>query len=224
MRDDIAAQLRLDNAARFIHQFRRTNIGVGWWSTQSPASAPPSSSTCSRRPSGGPRSSMPRHAAMREARQRAEETPAPPRYHAGLGADVHAIAYRPPSSAASSASSRRSRSGWASTDRRAHRRPYRAAVVRQGYYQEIGRAGRNSKPSRAVLLHSFVDTRRTSSSSSATIPTSTSSSRRWRRRSPPPARTRRPRKRSPRGEGEDGDRAEALEAGIHGADPDWRRA
>ena len=159
VQDDIAAQLRLDNAARFIHGFRRTNIGVEVVERnpgERAAIVVDLLSKAERRPAivYAPTRSDAEKLASELKKLRAAA------YHAGLGADVRdrvqaaflggkldvivaTIAFG---------------MGIDKPDVRTVVHTALPSSV-EGYYQEIGRAGRDGKPSRAVLLHSFVDTK-----------------------------------------------------------------
>ncbi len=160
VQDDIAEQLGLSRPSRFIHGFRRANIAV------EVAEAPPSR----------------RAEIVREVLKDAARRPAivytPTRREATalaseLKADTRAVAYH---------------AGMPARDRDDVQRRFlesRADVIVatiafgmgidkpdvrtvihtglpgsvEGYYQEIGRAGRDGLPSRAILLHSYGDTR-----------------------------------------------------------------
>jgi DNA topoisomerase-3 len=160
VQDDIARELRLASSSRFIHGFRRVNIGV---------------EVVERSP--GQRAEVVRRLLAAEA-QRPAIVYAPTRkeaevladdlkkrlpaaaYHAGLGAgvrdDVQAafLAGRIEVIVATTAFGM----GIDKADVRTVIHTALPATL-EGYYQEIGRAGRDGAPSRAVLLHSFVDTR-----------------------------------------------------------------
>ncbi len=160
VQDDIKAQLGLTGDARFIHGFRRTNIAV------EVLEAPPS------------RRAELVLAALADPAHRPAIVYAPTRREAAaLAADlqshVRAVAYH---------------AGLASKERDEVQRRFlggRAEVIVatiafgmgidkpdvrtvihtglpgsvEGYYQEIGRAGRDGLPSKAILLHSYGDTR-----------------------------------------------------------------
>jgi len=160
VQDDIAAQLGLTGNARFIHGFRRTNIAV------EVVEAPPS------------RRAELVLAALADPSQRPAIVYAPTRREAAslaaeLQSRMRAGAYH---------------AGLASRERDEVQRRFlesRAEVIVatiafgmgidkpdvrtvihtglpgsvEGYYQEIGRAGRDGLPSRAILLHSYGDTR-----------------------------------------------------------------
>lgn len=160
VQDDIAEQLGLSRPSRFIHGFRRANIAV------EVAEAPPSRrAEIVRQVLKDParRPAIVYTPTRREATALASE----------LKAEVRAVAYH---------------AGMTARDRDDVQRRFlesRADVIVatiafgmgidkpdvrtvihtglpgsvEGYYQEIGRAGRDGLPSRAILLHSYGDTR-----------------------------------------------------------------
>ena len=155
---DIVQQLGLGNERRFIHGFRRTNLAIEVVEAPRPGRAAIVSALLAdqeRRPAI--LYSPTRKDAEALAETLNKQFPAAA-YHAGLPAAsrdqvqsrflggslevvVATIAFG------------------MGVDKADVRTVVHLALPRtvEGYYQEIGRAGRDGKPSRAVLLHSFVD-------------------------------------------------------------------
>jgi DNA topoisomerase-3 len=158
VQDDIVSELRLGTPSRFIHGFRRSNIGV---------------EVVERNPSQ--RGDVVR-LLLSEPTRRPAIVYAPTRKEAesladDLGKRFHAAAYhaglRPNVRDDVQSAFLRGKldvivattafgMGIDKADVRTVIHTALPATV-EGYYQEIGRAGRDGAPSRAVLLHSFVD-------------------------------------------------------------------
>jgi len=158
VQDDILEQLGLPAASRFIHGFRRDNLGVEL-SESNP----------------GARTDAVR-AILRDRARRPAIVYAPTRKVAeetadDLRRDFPAVAYH---AGMSSAERDRVQTAFLTgnvevvvatiafgmgIDKADVRTVVHVALPGslEGYYQEIGRAGRDGKPARAVLLHSFVD-------------------------------------------------------------------
>src|ERR1035437_9570762 len=155
---DIAAQLGLIEATHFIHCFRRENIGieiVEALPSQRPSLAREILSAAKRRPA------IVYAPTRKQAESLAEEWAGEFRvasYHAGLDAERR----------------RRVQEGFMAgkldvmvatiafgmgIDKPDVRTVIHTALPGsvEGYYQEIGRAGRDGKPSRAILMHSYGD-------------------------------------------------------------------
>ena len=158
VQDDIVAQLGLKEGARFIHGFRRANIAV---------------EVLERSPGERTEAVV---ALLADASRRPAILYAPTRKHAEslavtLGAPRRAAAYHaglPP--AERDAVQRAFLDGRLDVvvatiafgmgiDKADVRTVIHTALpaTLEGYYQEIGRAGRDGKPSRAILFQSFVD-------------------------------------------------------------------
>ena len=158
VQDDIATQLGLERPLRFIHGFRRTNIGIEVLEV-----GPGGRSAVTRALLADPGRrpaivyAPTRKGAERLARELGKNAAA---YHAGMDADdrgriqarfldgrleviVATIAFG---------------MGIDKPDVRTVLHVGLPGSL-EGYYQEIGRAGRDGEPSRAVLMHSFVDQR-----------------------------------------------------------------
>ena len=160
VQDDIVAQLGLAGCERFIHGFRRTNIAV---------------EVVEKGPADRADAVM---ALLARAERRPAIVYAPTRREAeSLAADLsgvaRAVAYHAGMPSAARASAQRAfldgnievvvatiafGMGIDKPDVRTVIHTALPATL-EGYYQEIGRAGRDAAPSRAVLFHSFVDCR-----------------------------------------------------------------
>ena len=160
VQDDIVTELRLESPARFIHGFRRTNIGVEVVERSPGARAEVVArllSDASRRPA------IVYAPTRKEAEELANALSSGVRaaaYHAGLPAGVRDNVQSAFMNAKLEVIVATTAFGMGidKADVRTVIHTALPATV-EGYYQEIGRAGRDGAPSRAVLLHSFVDTK-----------------------------------------------------------------
>jgi len=157
VQDDIVAQLGLHRAARFIHGFRRTNIAIEVIDRN------PGERAAAIRELLASRARRPAivYAATRKSAEELADALGPRLaavYHAGMGnADRDRV------QAAFLAGEREvivaTTAFGMGIDKADVRTVVHAALPGslEGYYQEIGRAGRDGAPSAAILMHAYVD-------------------------------------------------------------------
>ena len=157
---DILTQLGLQNAQKFIHGFRRSNIAIEVTEVPLPMRTDLISELLkdpARRPA----------IVYAPARKRAEELASQlshicptAAYHAGLPADIRESVQQRFQSGKLQCVVATIAFGMG-IDKADIRTVIHAALpsTLEGYYQEIGRAGRDGQPSRAILMHSYADQR-----------------------------------------------------------------
>ncbi len=160
VQDDIATQLRLTKPQRFIHGFRRTNIAVEVLERN------PSERTPLVREILAPAARRPAivYAPTRKDAEALAKALSPriraAAYHAGLSPDVRDRVQTAFINGKYDVVVATTAFGMG-IDKADVRTVVHTALpaTLEGYYQEIGRAGRDGDPSRAVLLHGFSDTK-----------------------------------------------------------------
>ncbi len=158
VQDDILAQLGMTNAGRFIRGFRRDNLGIEVIECQ-PSQRLPHVLHVLEAPERRPAIVYvpTRKAAEQVAEALSARFRAAP-YHAGLSAEARAQTQAGFQSGAIAVVVATVAFGMG-IDKSDIRTVVHMALpgTIEGYYQEIGRAGRDGKPSRALLLYSFID-------------------------------------------------------------------
>jgi RecQ family ATP-dependent DNA helicase len=157
---DILAQLGLEQAKKFIHGFRRSNLAIEVTEVPMPMRA---SLICELLQDPARRPAIIYAPARKTAETLATElnhvcpTAA---YHAGLAAEVRDSVQQSFLAGKLDCVVATIAFGMG-IDKADVRTVIHAALPStiEGYYQEIGRAGRDGKPSRAVLMHSYADIR-----------------------------------------------------------------
>ena len=161
VQDDIVKELRLTSPARFIHGFRRTNIGVEV-ATKNPGERAEVVRRLLSDPNARPAIvyAPTRKEADALAKALAKQRVRAAAYHAGLATNVRDDVQSRFLESALDVIVATTAFGMG-IDKANVRTVLHTALPAslEGYYQEIGRAGRDGAPSRAVLLHSFVDTK-----------------------------------------------------------------
>lgn len=160
VQDDIARQLALREEERFIHGFRRSNIGVEVVEASVGERARIVKEALSLRPR---RPAIVYTPTRKEAESLAEELSSidsTAAYHAGLSASDREAVQRRFLAGEISITVATIAFGMG-IDKADIRTVIHTALPGsvEAYYQEIGRAGRDGLPSRAILLHSFHDRR-----------------------------------------------------------------
>jgi DNA topoisomerase III len=160
VQDDIVAQLRIERAERFIHGFRRTNIAV---EVIEKSVAGRSDAVVALLSNPERRPAIVYAPTRRDAEALAQQ----------LSARVRAVAYHAGMTSAARGQAQHTfldggvevvvatiafGMGIDKPDVRTVIHTALPATL-EGYYQEIGRAGRDGAPSRAILFHSFADTK-----------------------------------------------------------------
>ena len=160
VQDDIARELRLGQPERFIHGFRRTNIAVEVLE-RNPGSRAEVVKRLLAEPAHRP--AIVYAPTRKEAEELAKDLGKRIRtgaYHAGLSTNVRDDVQTKFLAGELEVIVATTAFGMG-IDKANVRTVLHTALpaTLEGYYQEIGRAGRDGAPSRAVLLHSFVDTK-----------------------------------------------------------------
>ena len=161
VQDDIVKELRLVAPSRFIHGFRRTNIGVEV-ATKNPGERAEVVRRLLADPAQRPAIvyAPTRKEADALAKALSKQRIRAAAYHAGLATNVRDDVQSRFLESALDVIVATTAFGMG-IDKANVRTVLHTALPAslEGYYQEIGRAGRDGAPSRAVLLHSFVDTK-----------------------------------------------------------------
>ncbi|WP_446745352.1 RecQ family ATP-dependent DNA helicase [Silvibacterium acidisoli] len=160
VQDDILNQLHLKNAARFIHGFRRKNLAIEAVEVSKPRRAQLARELLTREERRPAIVYAPtRKEAEETARVLGEAFPAAA-YHAGLDPETRERIQRHFIEGAVQVVVATIAFGMG-IDKADVRTVIHIALpaALEGYYQEIGRAGRDGKPSRTILMHSYADRR-----------------------------------------------------------------
>ncbi len=160
VQDDIVAQLRLENPARFIHGFRRSNLAVEVVEVSKPKRtqlALTLLAPAERRPAIVYAPTRKEAEALAIELSQSFSTAA---YHAGLEPDHRERVQREFLAGRLEAVVATIAFGMG-IDKPDVRTVIHTALPAslEAYYQEIGRAGRDGKPSRTILMHSYADRR-----------------------------------------------------------------
>lgn len=158
VQDDIIAQLRLEKPARFIHGFRRNNLSVEVVEVSKPKRTQLAVSLLTpkeRRPAIVYAPTRKEAEALAQELSQNFSTAA---YHAGLDPDHRERVQREFLSGRLETVVATIAFGMG-IDKPDVRTVIHTALPAslEAYYQEIGRAGRDGKPSRTILMHSYVD-------------------------------------------------------------------